>query len=152
MLYRPQVYCLVYAGLSGRNHVTLRNFFRSTASQGFQNTKWPAVLYSQYISQNRKIPANLSITCRDPDQTSRFWFCGISIIGVRGGAMGATAPPNFWQLRFFGAGRENLGKTSFLRRFLVFWIIILKRWIFYILTWSWRNNPVLLQSHETVVA
>ena len=22
--------------------------------QGFQNTKWPAVLYSQYISQNRK--------------------------------------------------------------------------------------------------
>ena len=30
------------------------------SGQGFQNTKWPAVLYSQYISQNRKIPANLS--------------------------------------------------------------------------------------------
>ena len=27
--------------------VTLRNFFRSTAGQGFQNTKWPAVLYFQ---------------------------------------------------------------------------------------------------------
>ena len=28
--------------------------------QGFQNTKWPAVLYSQQILQNRKIPANLN--------------------------------------------------------------------------------------------
>ena len=29
-------------------------------SRGFQNTKWLAVLYSQQISQNRKIPANLN--------------------------------------------------------------------------------------------
>ena len=28
--------------------------------QGFQNTKWPAVLYSQQTSQNRKILANLN--------------------------------------------------------------------------------------------
>ena len=28
--------------------------------QGFQNTKWPAVLYSYKISQNRKIPANVN--------------------------------------------------------------------------------------------
>ena len=42
-------------------------------------------------------------------------------IGVRtGGAKGAAAPPNFGQLRFFWAARENLGKTSFLRRFRVF--------------------------------
>ena len=35
-------------------------------------------------------------------------------IGVRaGGARGAAAPPNFGQLRFFWAARENLGKTSF---------------------------------------
>ena len=27
--------------------VTLRTFFNSTAGQGFQNTKWPGVLYSQ---------------------------------------------------------------------------------------------------------
>ena len=26
--------------------VTLRTFFSSTAGQGFQKTKWPAVLYS----------------------------------------------------------------------------------------------------------
>ena len=117
MLYRPQVYCLVYAGLSGRNHVTLRNFFRSTASQGFQNTKWPAVLYSQYISQNRKIPANLSITCRDPDQTSRFWFCGISIIGVRGGGgggrLGLQPPPIFGNSDFFGQGEKIWVKPVF---------------------------------------
>ena len=35
----------------------------------------------------------------------------------RGGARGATAPPNFGQLGSFWAARENLGKTSFLRRF-----------------------------------
>ena len=29
-------------------------------SQGFQNTKWPAILYSQQISQNRKVPADLN--------------------------------------------------------------------------------------------
>ena len=28
--------------------------------QGVENTKWPAVLYSQQISQNRKILANLN--------------------------------------------------------------------------------------------
>ena len=28
--------------------------------QGFQNTKWPAVLYSEQTSQNRKILANLN--------------------------------------------------------------------------------------------
>ena len=28
--------------------------------QGVENTKWPAVLYSQRISQNRKILANLN--------------------------------------------------------------------------------------------
>ena len=45
---------------------------------------------------------------------------GVSI-GVRaGGARGAAAPPNFGQLGFFWAARENLGKTSFLRRFRVF--------------------------------
>ena len=27
------------------------NIFSSTAGQGFQNTKWPAVLYSQLFSQ-----------------------------------------------------------------------------------------------------
>ena len=27
--------------------VTLKTFFRSTLGQDFQNTKWPAVLYSQ---------------------------------------------------------------------------------------------------------
>ena len=27
---------------------------------GAENTKWQAVLYSQYISQNGKIPANLN--------------------------------------------------------------------------------------------
>ena len=26
--------------------LTLRTFFSSTAGEGFQNTKWPAVLYS----------------------------------------------------------------------------------------------------------
>ena len=37
-----------------------------------------------------------------------------STIGVRaGGARGAAAPPNFGQLRFFWAARENLGKASF---------------------------------------
>ena len=36
------------------------------------------------------------------------------------GGEGAAAPPNFGQLRFFWAARENLGKTSFLRRFRVF--------------------------------
>ena len=51
----------------------------------------------------------------------------------RGGARGAAAPQNFWQLRVFGGARENLGKTSFLRRFRVFKIIILKRKIFSIL-------------------
>ena len=35
--------------------VTLRTFFSSTAGQGFQNTKWPAVPYSQQISQIEKI-------------------------------------------------------------------------------------------------
>ena len=35
-------------------------FCDTTAGQGFQNTKWPAVLYSQQISQNRKILANLN--------------------------------------------------------------------------------------------
>ena len=40
--------------------MTLRNFCSSTAGQGFQNTKWPAVRYSQQISQNRKVPANLN--------------------------------------------------------------------------------------------
>ena len=35
-------------------------------------------------------------------------------IGVRaGGARGAGAPPNFGQLRFFWAARENLGKACF---------------------------------------
>ena len=29
-------------------------------AQGVENTKWPAVLYSQQISQNRKILANLN--------------------------------------------------------------------------------------------
>ena len=28
--------------------------------QGFQNTKWPAVIYSQQISENLKILANLN--------------------------------------------------------------------------------------------
>ena len=28
--------------------------------QGVENTKWPAILYSQWISQNRKLPANLN--------------------------------------------------------------------------------------------
>ena len=28
--------------------------------QGVENTKWPAVLYSQKISRNRKIPAKLN--------------------------------------------------------------------------------------------
>ena len=32
----------------------------SVAGQGFQNTKGPAVPYSHYISQNRKIPAYLN--------------------------------------------------------------------------------------------
>ena len=40
--------------------MTLRTFFSSTDGQGFQNTEWPAVLYSQQISQNRKILANLN--------------------------------------------------------------------------------------------
>ena len=36
------------------------------------------------------------------------------IIGVRaGGARGAAAPPNFGQLSFFWAARENLGKACF---------------------------------------
>ena len=52
----------------------------------------------------------------------------ITRLGVRAGeARGAAAPPNFGHLRFFWAARENLGKTSFLRRFRVFKIIILKR-------------------------
>ena len=45
-------------------------------------------------------------------------------IGVRaGGARGAAAPPNFGQLRFFWAARENLGKASFQRRFHVFLLV-----------------------------
>ena len=32
------------------NIVTLETFFSSTAGQGVENTKWPTVLYSQYIS------------------------------------------------------------------------------------------------------
>ena len=36
---------LVYAGLRKRDHVLW--LFRSTVGQGFQNTKWQAVLYSQ---------------------------------------------------------------------------------------------------------
>ena len=32
--------------------------------QGFQNTKWTAVLYSQYISQIEKIQLNQTIICR----------------------------------------------------------------------------------------
>ena len=44
-----------------------------------------------------------------------------TVIGVRaGGARGAAAPLDFGQLGFFWAVRENLGKTSFLRRFPVF--------------------------------
>ena len=45
--------------------------------QGFQNTKWPGVLYFQQTSQIEKIQLNQTTicTCRDPDQTS--WrFCG----------------------------------------------------------------------------
>ena len=35
-------------------------------------------------------------------------------IDVRaGGARGAAAPPNFGELRFFWAARENLGKANF---------------------------------------
>ena len=43
----------------------------------FQNTKWPAVPYSQLISQIEKVQPFWTIISRDPDQTSR--FCGISI-------------------------------------------------------------------------
>ena len=32
----------------------------AVTGQGVENTKWPAVLYSQQISQNRKILANLN--------------------------------------------------------------------------------------------
>ena len=40
--------------------------------------------------------------------------------GRGGGASGAAAPPRFWASQIFWAARENLGKTSFLRRFRVF--------------------------------
>ena len=40
--------------------------------QGFQNNKWPAVPYSQWISQIEKIQPFWTIVSRDPDQTS--WF------------------------------------------------------------------------------
>ena len=44
----------------------------------------------------------------------RLSWNSLQSIGVRaGGARGAAAPPNFGQLRFFWAARENLGKTSF---------------------------------------
>ena len=35
--------------------------------QGFQNTKWTAVLYSQYISQIEKIQLNQTIISSDPE-------------------------------------------------------------------------------------
>ena len=44
-----------------------------------------------------------------------------SRIGARAGrARGAAAPPKFWATQIFWAARENLDKTSFLRRFRVF--------------------------------
>ena len=57
------------------------------------------------------------------------------------GGEGGCSPPKFWATQIFWVARENLGKASFSRRRHVF-IIILKRWIFPILTWSRRNNPV----------
>ena len=57
-----------------------------------------------------------------------------------GGVRGAAAPPNFGQLRFFGQ-QEKIFKT-FKDVFMFFFINILKRWIFSILTCSRRNNPV----------
>ena len=56
--------------------VTLKTFFSSTAGQGFQNTKWPAAPYSQWILQIEKFQPFWTIISRVPDQTSR--FCGIS--------------------------------------------------------------------------
>ena len=38
--------------------------------QGVENTNWPAVLYSQQISQNRKIPANLNYHMVDLEKSS----------------------------------------------------------------------------------
>ena len=43
-----------------REFRTLWLYIWPVSGQGFQNTKWPAVPYSQWISQNRKIPANLN--------------------------------------------------------------------------------------------
>ena len=43
------------------------------------------------------------------------------------GGEGGCSPPKFWATQIFWAARENLGKTSFLTRFRVFEIIILRR-------------------------
>ena len=39
-------------------------FFRSTASQGFQNTKWPAVLYSEAGNLIVKASQEISLLLR----------------------------------------------------------------------------------------
>ena len=59
-------------------------------------------------------------------------------IGVRaggGGARGAVAPPNFGQ-------QEKIGQSQLLKTFSCFFISILRRYIFSILTWSRRKNQV----------
>ena len=46
--------------------------------QGVKNTKWPAVPYSQQISQIEKTEPFWTIISRDPDQNSQ--FCGILLV------------------------------------------------------------------------
>ena len=42
----------------------------SVTGQGFQKTKWPAVIYSQQISENLKILANLNYHDADLEKSS----------------------------------------------------------------------------------
>ena len=52
--------------------------------------------------------------------------------GTMGATRGAAAPPNFGQLRFFGQ-QEKIWAKPGLKTFPCFFIVILKRRIFYIL-------------------
>ena len=57
---------LIGFGFFSKVRATTQDLFQTSVftwpvtGQGFQNTKWPAVIYSQEISQNRKIVANLN--------------------------------------------------------------------------------------------
>ena len=68
---------------------------------------------------------------------TKFKFIGVQAGGARGrggeGARGAAVPPNFGQLIFFGQQEKIWAKPAFKDVFM-FFIGILKRYIFSILT------------------